>query len=543
MNLAEVRTRVQLDTDWAPESVVRRNELDATINLAEADVWGDRDWVAAGGSYSFQSLPDWTADRVDPTGLAALITLSVGRMSRRFIASAGLPFLFTDANNRTSDWTGQVVSLPTVTAVSGTGVPTLGQAEDYRIVKVASGTEVWLDRPYEGQTFASLTGWRFKKVWYVLPPHILRLTSIWLSTSPLSNAPVIELHQALGPGPDATDEPANTPRAWYEAAPALIRSGGKLTVVQTAPQGGRDDTHGIHSGRSYEFAWAWYDRDAVGPPGEPLIVTTAGTTAQFVGLSFTLLEMDGFTSPVTQAPSATETIWPLPYEGKKKVLLVNTNFDAASANPTTEGRLGPPRWAMVTRRSLNTTLSDGDTYPLLMDDLTATIAVVQSWQILPSLPRVLPREAGIAIRLYPRSDGFELANPAFQDGAGAQVLDQRVGTRVFGCHYIRRPETMCAPFDTTFPLPFEVQDLVALKATERWARRIGRADVADSALARYAQQIDSPRVMKHQKREGKRTRVGPSTTARAHDAVAGGGYGSWPDGPVYVSTNNLPTVT
>jgi hypothetical protein len=134
-----------------------------------------------------------------------------------------------------------------------------------------------------------------------------------------------------------------------------------------------------------------------------------------------------------------------------------------------------------------------------------------------------------------------MSAPAFQDSAGSQVVEKRVGSRTFGVRYIRRPELMSRPQDTPFPLPADVHELVALKATELWARRIGRADVADSAFARYTRLLDEPRVLKHQKREGATTRIGNSMTARAHD-LAVSGVGPMPDGAVWVSTYNLPVV-
>lgn len=532
-SLSEIVGYVQMGTDWAPTAAVRTAELWSEITRAELEVWGARSWVAAQGVWEFEGIPDWTPELFDS---AAPPTCTTIRQSRKVVFSVPLTFLFEDASGRASKWVGQVLSLPTVTTAAGgaAGAAVLAQSEDYVIVKVESATTVWLDRPYEGVSSTLVGGWRFKWVWYRYPSDCLRPTAVWLGDEPMDNAPGVWLRQIPGPGPNWSNDPVGVPSAWVEGDPWPIPSGGRLTVA-LGQIGARDDTRGLPTARFYEVAWAWLIRGQLGAPGTPLKFSTGVPAGSFVSAQFTMLEADGLTAPVTSAPNANEAIWPLTYEGWQKVLLVNGNIDAATGD-----RLGPPRWSVVNRRELATTQTDADMYPLICADQANVLTVKQDWQMLPSLPRVLPSEAGHEFRIWPRSDGFELADPAFLDAAGAQVTDRRVGTRRFRLHYIRKPNTMCAPSDGPYPLPVELHDLVALKATELWARRIGRSDVADSALARYESAMGSSRVLKHQSREGYDLRRGRSRVGLQADAIYNGGLplGPWP----WVTTTNLPTT-
>ncbi len=531
-SLTEIVGRVQQETDWAPTATLRTKELHACINEAELDVWGARSWVAAQGTFEFDGIPDWTPERFNS---AVPPTVSVTKSGRRLEFSAPLTFLYEDASLLASKWVGQAVSLPTSVPPSGGSGVQITTAENYTILKVESPTVVWIDRPYEGITTAALTGWRFKWIWYRYPTDCLRPTLVYLADEPISSAPPIALRQLPSPGPLWWNDPVNTPSAWVEDDPFPIPAGGKLTVALNQP-GARDDTHGLPTGRFYEVAWAWLVRGQLGAPGTPLVFSTGvAGGATFVAATFTLLEPDGLTLPLTSAPNPTEAIWPLTYEGLQKVLLVNGNIDGLTGE-----RLGPPRWSVVNRRSRATTQADTDLYALVISDQSNTQLVTQDWQVLPSLPRVLTNEAGHQFRMWPRSDGSEIADPAFQDGAGAQVTDRRVGTRRFRMHYIRKPLTMCQPNDVPFPLPVELHDLVVMKATEKWARRIGRMDIADSAEARFSRAIDSARALKHQAREGYRLRRGVTDVGRQADALYGGWGVGVNDGYPVVTTFNLP---
>lgn len=457
MNLKQIRERIANITDYKPTNQEHLTDMDQLINGAFQYIWLAKPWSFAQKIAYLNVYPD-----LDYTLTGSTITAAVTDFRREITLSAAVKSLLN------FKYEGQVFEI---------------QGREYEILRIINDTTIRLVEPFRGTTTAADTTWRIKNKYYELPSDLVTICSVSHRDAPIvggrrqnlvgiSNKREEELSLA-------EDRTASYAEMYINMPPEIIPSGEKLRDSEYAPE-----VSTFIAGNSYEFCWAFRKGDSVGPLSEPY-TQIIGQDQENQALSFALepITHDN-TVVITPAYSDVFDKAPNVWEGLAKVLFVNVNYDH-----TTGERLGIPKWVAVTNYTGSATQYDSD--PYLITDIQAQWIIKYREQVSPGNPQYVEVDGHYhLIRPYPRINGYDKKLPyaTYADGAGGNIYAPEIYFRQLEVRYLYKPAFLCQITDTP-PMPYELHEMVVLKALEDYYNKKGNEKLSQLYRIRYEKDI------------------------------------------------------
>lgn len=469
MNLSQIRGKVQSLTNFKADNPAHLADLDDIINRAQTYVCEAHRWTWAQKTVFLDVVPD-----LDNTLTGA--TCALFNFSRQVDFSADIHSVLPPL------WVDQYLEL---------------NSRDYKISKIEEGlgyTRVILDEPYRGAPVAAYTGWVLKKKFYTLPEDLVEILSVAHTDSPIRGAQRREIPCI----PTRVDEltsledqrTADYADLYSYGSPAWVPPGEKLGDLEE-PQGYPDSA--LVPGDEYELCWTFERNGRLGALSDPKVYTVLeGLQDSVVGPSGTLLTHDD--TIVKCLPfDPTQDRYKAAFEGLRKVLFVNVNYRRRAdtlGNPA--GRLGLPRWVIVTRAGSETVRTEESVKPLYILDDAATFEIGYAAQMSPgNTPYVEVDGHHQQIRFYPRIIGFDVKY------LYAEVSSPETTTYVPEV-YFRRIELryrykLPALVQTTDSpeMPFEMHELIVTKAVADYYMKIGEPNLSQVYESRFDRDLKS----------------------------------------------------
>lgn len=456
MNLRQIRERLSNITDYKPTNLAHLTDMDQLINSAYQYVWLAKPWSFAQKLTFLDVYPD-----LDST-LTAGITVSVTDFRRQVVFSAAIKAILN------FKYEGQVFEI---------------QGREYEILHVINDTTIRLKEPFRGTTSAADTTWKLKTKYYELPQDLVTICSVSHRDAPMVGGQRQMLtgisnkrEEELGLEQDRTASYADF---YLNIPPEIIPSGEKLKVVSGSAANGD-----LVAGRYYEFCWCFQKGDVFGPLSEPLVTTVVdaeGANPNYIALS-PVTHND--TVVVTPAYNDIFDKYPNVWEGHAKILWVNANF-----NNVTGERLGIPKWVHV--NAYNGSPSQYDHRPYLILDTASTWTVSFEAQMSPGNTQYIEVDGHHhCIRPYPRINSYDIKLPyaTYADGAGGNIFAPEIYFRQLELRYLYKPIELTQVTDTP-TMPYEVHELIVLKALEDYYNKKGNAQLAQVYRIRYEKDL------------------------------------------------------
>ena len=341
MNLQDLRNKVKNITDYTPELQTYQDQVDDLINDAFYSLWTAKRW-------KFSQVQDFIKIYPDLNAGLTLKNASVQNGSRRVSFSGAIPMLLAEvslgpfSNHDSAKSYGSVGS-------AYEGEIFLSQGREYTILKVVSATEIRLTEPFRGTTNVDDTTWIVKKRFYDLPEDCLELLNLSQRDIPAAsgmrppfgkvNGLSKRREEDINLREDYTSQYAE---CYVDTPPINVPPAEKLKEISQVYTA--DAT--IPANSYFEICWAFYYLGAkIGPLSEPYLLKSQGINPQGVSTSAITLQFSTFDDkPIAaQAFSLVSDIAPNKFEGLRKVLYYNSNF-----NPATGKRLGLAVWRAIT---------------------------------------------------------------------------------------------------------------------------------------------------------------------------------------------------
>lgn len=458
MNLKAIRDRIANITDYKPSNQEHLTDMDQLINGAFQYVWLAKPWSFAQKIAYLNVYPD-----LSYALSGSVVTISVTDFRRQVVLSAPIKSLLN------FKYEGQVLEV---------------QGREYEILNVINDTTIRLVEPFRGTTTAADTTWRIKNKYYELPSDLVTICSVSHRDAPIVGGRRQNLigisnkrEEELSLSEDRTASYADM---YINMPPEIIPSGEKLAFGGLATASGGSLT----AGRSYEFCWAFRKGDSVGPLSEPLVIVVP-TPEQGNSPAFTVQAVTHDNTAVI-APAYSDVFDKAPnvWEGLAKVLYVNVNYDHVTAE-----RLGIPKWVAVTNYSGAATQYDSDPYLILDTANVWTLNYLQ--QVSPGNPQYTEVDGHYhLIRPYPRINGYDKLFPyaTYADGGGGNVFAPEIYFRQLEIRYLYKPTFLTQVTDTP-PMPYELHEMVVLKALEDYYNKKGNVQLAQLYRLRYEKDI------------------------------------------------------
>ena len=438
MNLKNILSRINNLTDYSPEIQGYQDQLFNLINDAYYQVWTHKRWNFSTKEIDFQLWTDITATTDTENSGGNSVTLTAARGSRQVTFSHDMNRL----GAYTWIWEGQPIEI---------------DEREYIISKIVSPNELLVEQPISSADATASTSWKIKKRFYDLPNDCLEMLYIGHRDAPHTGGLPV-WGKAVGVMP-RRDEDLNLRTDWtmdyaegYIPSPCRdIPAGEKLTYsagAGTLPLG------------FYELCYAFEKDGKVGPLSESTVCEVEeGNT----GL---LVQFEGYDGEVIVADFSTADDMPSQWEGYRKKLYFNYNFDR-----TTGERLGLPCWMEVT---IGGDIRDTEVYlqPLIADDVDSTAAVKYLNQMLNGNKRYIEIDGQHQqIRFYPRPIGYD-ETERVPDG-------YTMYWRFMRMRYMKKPQDLLLPTDTP-DMPYEFHQLIVYKALENLYLKLGQMSLAST---------------------------------------------------------------
>lgn len=429
MNLTQYRAAIMSYSDFAPTNQTYSNELDGMINTAYHNIWNIMKWNFIQKMELIRFFPDITSARANN------VTLNVLQYTRQVTFSAAVYQL-----NNAQDWEGQFIEL---------------NGRDYEILKVVSNTEIRLAEPYRGDALTLDTTWIIKHKYYYLPENCIDLISLahrdnpYVSSGQRIKGKIItlssrndEIHNLQ------EDKTADSADVLIRVPPVNIPPGEKLsyTYEEVNPS-----TANIPDNYYFEMCWAFETKGGrVGPLSQPLIGFTGEAEK---GLAWTIqVNFLSHDDVAIQAPAYVNTrdTWPNPYEGLRKRVYFNQNF-----NHVTGERLGLPLWREI--KDVGTVATQYNHLPIRVEDEVPSVVIHYVDAMNPSNPRYIETDGQhLRIRPYPRIDSWD--EYVEYDGSGSTVVPEEY--MLYGeLRYLYKPHMLCSATDSP-EMPYEFHELL-----------------------------------------------------------------------------------
>jgi hypothetical protein len=477
MNLQDLRNKVKNITDYTPELQTYQDQVDDLINDAFYSLWTAKRW-------KFSQVQDFIKIYPDLNAGLTLKNASVQNGSRRVTFSGAVPMLLAEVS------LGPFSNHDTAKSYGSTGSAYEGeifqsQGREYTILKVVSSQEIRLTEPFRGTTSVDDTTWIVKKRFYDLPEDCLELLNMSQRDIPAAsgmrppfgkvNGLSKRREEDINLREDYTSQYAE---CYVDTPPINVPPAEKLKEISQVYSA--DAT--IPANSYFEICWAFYYLGAkIGPLSEPLLLKSQGINPQGPSTSTITLQFSTFDDkPIAaQAFALATDIAPNKFEGLRKVLYYNSNF-----NPATGKRLGLPVWRAITFGAA--TGSEGATTdshkPLIVDDEASQVVIQYINSFNGGNPRYVEWDGSIPrIRPYPRINAWDFYNPAV---AGTPKADEEYFRRL-EVRYMKKPLRMGLATDTP-QMPYEFHQLIVYGVLEDIYNKSGNLDLA----TRYNKKIE-----------------------------------------------------
>tara|TARA_R110002012_G_scaffold105936_1_gene247024 strand:- start:1410 stop:2888 length:1479 start_codon:yes stop_codon:yes gene_type:complete len=428
MNLKELRNKIKNITDYNPEIQSYLDDLDELINDAYQTIFLSKRWTYAQATRFINIYPDLTS--TSQTGVTR--TVSVADGVRQITFSSAVPEFLEDERH----WEGQIFEL---------------QGREYKILKIAdNGLSLRVEEPLRCTANQTETDWKIKHRWYSMPEDCYDILYFGHRDAPVpANVPVYGKQIGLCARRDEeldlrVDYTSEFAEAYVNCSPWNIPEATKMSATVTYPAA---VAGGLATG-FYEFCWAFQKYGRVGSLSEPIITDASGTgQGQSPSIELNFSTWDDRT--VAAKAYATTDVYPNNFEGFKKVLFYNENFDR-----TTGERRGLPKWRQVQDR---TAVADRDEWlPLIRTDEQGSATITLLRQIDTGAPPYAEWDGQhLVVRPYPRPQGFEKEYAS----AGDLYFNR---FRQFELRYQRKPLRLANITDSP-QMPYEFHSLIVYR--------------------------------------------------------------------------------
>lgn len=473
MRLKEMRERVKSLTSYQAESATFHADVDADLNEALEEVWTHKHWTFRDRVVAIDIMPDIEGN-VEVTAFNDV----------RYIEGFTVPILWPDRNLQVRperNWIGQVLHIAD---------------RDYTIQEIqgeGSDDAIITTEPVRLESGGSLatSDWSLRQVHLRLPADCAEILGMVDADTPFPAASasgrIPGLPARRAEELDLSSDVTGTPECYVVEPPLIVPAAGKTTATWVA--GGApaaSNTFGFTAVRYYEITWAYSIAGRIGPLAEPATVQVFPAGSVNAGnILVSLFHEDGTTPALCENPSSfSQQPWPMPGEGLRKQLYLNTNID-----PTTGERLGLPCWVEVNRHSA-IAAQEHDTYPLTILDLASTATINQPAQMNPKNPRLThdPDGVHLQVRLYPRPNtaDAEYDQETIFSGRTAPKLQMKK----FLLRYLARPAKLAEAADSP-AMPTEFHQIIIWKAVATLLRRCGDGRMASDYEKRAEAKMNS----------------------------------------------------
>ena len=448
MNLNEIKTQVASIANLKATNTEHLLDMYLLIGMAYQELWLARPWVFAQRLSYMNVYPDITFDDF-------AVNCNLSDFTRRITFSGPIYPLTGNL------YEGQYIEL---------------QGRDYKILKVVNNDEIQLEEPFRGTPAADYEEWKLKIRTYTMPEDSVQVLSVAQKDHPSTGTTrryIQGISSHIEEAALFSNDRASAYADFYIPVPFdPVPSGEKLNSFEPAEL----TPCTLTAGNTYEFAWAFKRGSLVGPLSDAFEITvgtdegTAGGTA--IGLrpythNDTLVEAPTF--------SATTDKYKNPFEGLKKVLYVNVNY-----NHTTGERLGVPKWVEVTQYGSSPTQYDHLHYTL--DDESTDWIIRYTQQINPGNKQYIEVDGHYnCIRFYPRINAYDAHYNYLSSGG---VIYPEEYFKQIEIRYIYKPKALCLLTDTP-EMPYELHNLIVYKTLDNYYTKMGNAQLAQLYRTRY----------------------------------------------------------
>jgi len=466
MNLAALRDKIKNLSDYSPDLVQYNDQIDTLINDAYHSIWTGKRWTFATKSRNFYFHPDILPNRDKPAG-GADTTAALNKGSREVV--------FSQVISRLGE------------AVTWEGAIFASEGIEYTISKVVSTTVILLDSVYLGGTLAASTNWVIKKRFYALPQDCIELLNISHRDAPISSAsgagtfPPRGKLLALVPRRDEEinlreDYKASFAEAFVWSPQVFIPPAEKIGLT-SSPSG--EGITGFPANTWLEVCWAFEKDGKLGALSQPATIKFTGNSGTFaLGVNF--LSWDD--QPIIADTFQTKDVRPTQYEGYRKVVFWNANF-----NRTTGERLGLPAWKFFNSGGA---VRNASVYlqPIVAADTVSTIAITFFNSIDPGNDRYIEIDGQhLMIRPYPRVDAWDRAIAEAVATVDYSPLIRQF-LRVGEMRYYFKPPLLAEATDSP-QMPGEFHILICYAALQEIYLKLGNAQMSELYRRRIADAV------------------------------------------------------
>jgi hypothetical protein len=460
-NLKALRQKIKNITDYSPELAQFNDQLDELINDAYYSLWCMKRWNFTTKITTMRLHTDITPTSDTENNFGNPVAIQV------FAGSREVRGLNADRLRNVDIWEGQPFEINSM---------------EYTISTLSSLG--WLlDRPYDGPSETTLN-WKIKKRWYDLPEDCLELlyighrdypyVSVSGSQNPYGKSTAImpRREEDLDLRVDYTQDYAEA----YIQAPVQNILSAERTNVRIAVYG----TANFLAGEFYEFTWAFVKNGKVSALAEPFVYQVEENNQamwiDFLSWDDNLIYADAFHS---------KDQVPVQWEGYRKVILWNKNFDRVSGE-----RKGLPCWIYVTNGSKvggRNNLGYLDKVIVPAEDNKVLIAYKD--QLDNGSERYIEIDGNHQqIRPYPRPIGWDYeVMQTYDSDIDVQVYHDYIREVVI--RYMVKPQDLLLASDVP-QMPYEFHQLIVYKALEDIYLKLGQQGLAATYEKKYMKEIN-----------------------------------------------------
>jgi hypothetical protein len=460
-NLEQLRQKVKNITDYSPDLSQFNDQLDDLINDAYYSIWTMKRWNFATKLSTLRFHVDITPSSHTSTET----TLSVTKGSRLVTLSAGIEALDFYKHK----WEGQPIEIENM---------------EYTISKIESTTVIILDVPYQQDTDSSTKAWKIKKRWYDLPEDCLELLYVGHRDYPYVSATGTQNPYGKSTGLMARREEDLNLRTDYEmdyaeayiTSPTQFTKPGENINISTISTSGAN----FQSGNFYEFCYAFVRNGKVGALSEPAVIEVENNNYGIV------VKFRSWDDTAIAALVKSSYQQPDNYEGYRKVVLWNMNFDRVSAE-----RTGLACWVYVvngTNTTENNINSSRYIQRVEVEDTASQLVIKKTDQLNNLAERYIEIDGQFQqIRPYPRVNGYDFEQESAND-AYSNLVQPKDFVREGVIRYLVKPQPMTLKTDTP-NMPYEFHQLIVYKALEDIYLKLGQQSLATTYERKYTKEV------------------------------------------------------
>jgi hypothetical protein len=458
-NLKALRQKVKNITDYSPELAQFNNQLDELLNDAYYCIWTMKRWSFSTELNTMRLHTDITTSTDTENNAGNNVNLAVNKGVREITFSANI-----DRLHDPDIWEGQPIEIDNM---------------EYTISKVVDMNTILLDKPFQGTSTATNTGWKIKKRWYDLPENCLELlylghrdypyVSVSGSQNPYGKSTAIlpRREEDLDLRVDYTQSYAEA----YITTPTLhIEPAEQLAISE---EGGGE----FQANKHYEFAWAFLKDGKIGGLSEPTIYKVIENNKK---IRLTFQGWDDLTIFADTINNKDQQ--PTQWEGYRKVICWNKNFDQ-----NTGERKGLPCWLYVIVGGTNR----NETFYLdkvIVEDTASTYDIAHLNQLDNGSARYIEIDGNHQqIRPYPRPVGYDFEVPQKKVGDNIEVYHDYVREMIM--RFMVKPKDLLLSTDVP-QMPYEFHQLIVYKALEDIYLKLGQQGLAATYEKKYMKEIN-----------------------------------------------------